>query len=549
MTLAEALAAELGRPDAVSDGESVLDQHSRDVSYHPPRRPDAVVFADSVETVTAVLAFADRERVPVVPFGAATSLEGHVIPVRGGISLDLTRMNRILAVEAGDLTAVVQPGVTRLQLNERLGSEGLQFPVDPGADATLGGMAATNASGTTTVRYGGMRAHVLALQVVLAGGRVIRTGSRARKSSAGYDLTSLFVGSEGTLGVITELTLRVHGIPEQAVALRIPFPDLDAACAAAVALVGAGVAVERLELIDGPTLAAVNVYKGTSFDEAPSLFVSLTGSEAGVAGDVEAARELAEGCGATAFQAERDPTARSRLWSARHQVLFALVAASPGREHLSTDVCVPVSLLPEAIRQAREAIDESGLAASVVAHAGDGNYHVLFMLDPADGSELERARALNAAIVEWALGARRHLHGRARDRHGQARLPGARARRPAAAHARSEGAPRPARDHEPGQGGRTRRRRLSLSSRRLGEFVAVSHSSGSAALGGESQAERDQDGADDRVDRAAHCGAAEDVARLRDDDGVSAQPEQRHGREEQPERKQRSERLAAELRQ
>jgi D-lactate dehydrogenase (cytochrome) len=400
VSLADAL-AEVLDAGRVADGESALDQHAADLSYHPPHRPDAVVFPESTEEVARVLAFADRERVPVVPFGAATSLEGHVIPVAGGVSLDLGRMNRILAVEPADLMAVVEPGVTRLALNERLGRDGLQFPVDPGADATLGGMAATNASGTTTVRYGGMRAHVLALEVVLAGGGVIRTGSRARKSSAGYDLTSLFVGSEGTLGVITELALRVHGIPEHAVAIRIAFPDLDAACRAAVAIVGAGVSATRLELLDAETLRAVNAYKGTSYEEAPSLFVELSGSDQGVAGDLEAARELAED--ATAFQAERDPTARSRLWEARHHVLFALVAASPGKEHLSTDVCVPVSHLPDAVRHARAEIDRQGLTGTVVAHAGDGNYHVLFMLDPADPSELERARALNAAIVEWAL--------------------------------------------------------------------------------------------------------------------------------------------------
>jgi D-lactate dehydrogenase (cytochrome) len=400
VSLADAL-AEVLDAGRVADGESALDQHAADLSYHPPHRPDAVVFPETTEEVARVLAFADRERIPVVPFGAATSLEGHVIPVAGGISLDLGRLNRILSVEPADLTAVVEPGVTRLALNERLGRDGLQFPVDPGADATLGGMAATNASGTTTVRYGGMRAHVLALEVVLAGGGVIRTGSRARKSSAGYDLTSLFVGSEGTLGVITELALRVHGIPEHAVAIRIAFPDLDAACRAAVAIVGAGVSATRLELLDAETLRAVNAYKGTSYEEAPSLFVELSGSDQGVAGDLEAARELAED--ATAFQAERDPTARSRLWEARHHVLFALVAASPGKEHLSTDVCVPVSHLPDAVRHARAEIDRQGLTGTVVAHAGDGNYHVLFMLDPADPSELERARALNAAIVEWAL--------------------------------------------------------------------------------------------------------------------------------------------------
>ncbi|MFN2471707.1 MAG: FAD-binding oxidoreductase [Gaiellaceae bacterium] len=401
MDLRAALVEALGSEDRIATGESVLDQHAADLTYHPAHRPDAVVFAESREDVTQVLVLAQRERVPVVPFGAATSLEGHVIPVAGGISLDLTRLNRIEAVDAGDLTATVQAGVTRVQLNERLSRDGLQFSVDPGADATLGGMAATNASGTTTVRYGGMRAHVLALEVVLADGGVIRTGSRARKSSAGYDLTSLFVGSEGTLGVITELTVRVHGIPEHALAIRVAFPDLDAACETAVALVGAGVPVERLELLDGRTMAAVNAFKGTAYDEAPSLFVELAGTEAGIAGDLEATRELAEA--ATAFQVERDPTARARLWEARHHVFFALVAASPGRQRMTTDVCVPVSQLPDALRHARAAIEKRGLEAGIIAHAGDGNYHIGFMLDPADPSALERARSLNGEIVQWAL--------------------------------------------------------------------------------------------------------------------------------------------------
>ena len=401
MSLRAALADVLGDPTFVADGDSVLDQHAGDLTYHPPHRPDAVVSPTAAEQVMRILAFAERERVPVVPSAARTSLEGHVIPVQGGIALDLTGLNRIVAVEPGDLSATVEAGVTRLQLNDRLGREGLVFPVDPGADATLGGMAATNASGTATVRYGGMRAHVLALEVVLAGGRIVRTGSRARKSSAGYDLTSLFIGSEGTLGVITELTLRVHGIREHVVTVRAAFGDLDAACAAAVALVGAGVGVERLELLDAPTMRAVNAYKRKAYDEAPSLFLELGGTEAGVDSDLAAAQELLEDC--KAFQVERDPTARTRLWEARHHVLFALVAASPGRRHMSTDVCVPVSRLPDAIRQARRSIDERGLEAAIVAHAGDGNYHVLFMLDPAEPSELERARSLNAELVEWAL--------------------------------------------------------------------------------------------------------------------------------------------------
>jgi D-lactate dehydrogenase (cytochrome) len=385
----------------VATGDSVLDQHAGDLTYHHPHRPDAVVFPESTEDVARLLEWADRERVPVVPYGAGTSLEGHVIPVDGGVSLDTSRLNRILAVEPADLTAVVQPGVTRLSLNQRLGGDGLQFPVDPGADASLGGMAATNASGTTTVRYGGMRAHVLALEVVLPGGRVIRTGSRARKSSAGYDLNALFVGSEGTLGVITELALRVHGIPEHAVAARIAFASLEDACSTAVAAAGAGLTVTRLELLDAGTMRAVNAFNGTSLDEAPSLFVELAGAPAAVESDLEALVELA--ADATAFEAERDPTARTRLWHARHNAFHAAVAEAPGRVHYATDVCVPVSHLPAALAHARAELDRAGVPSGVVAHAGDGNYHVLFMLDPDDPSELERARALNGAIVDWAL--------------------------------------------------------------------------------------------------------------------------------------------------
>src|SRR5438128_1849016 len=244
----------------VSDAESALEQHAADLSYHPPRRPDVVVFPESTQEVSAVLAYAERAGVPVVPYGAGTSLEGHVIPLDGGISLDLTRMNAILALRPGDLTATVQPGVTRSQLEAAAGPHGLWFPVDPGADATLGGMAATNASGTTSVRYGGMRAHVLALEVALAGGRVVRTGTRAVKSSAGYNLTSLFIGSEGTLGVITELTLRLYGIPEYVVAARAAFPDVESACRAAAAIIGTGVLVTRCELVDAESIRTMNEF-------------------------------------------------------------------------------------------------------------------------------------------------------------------------------------------------------------------------------------------------------------------------------------------------
>jgi D-lactate dehydrogenase (cytochrome) len=401
------LRAELLRvvPDErrVTTSPSVLDQHGQDPSYHAHRLPDVVVYPETTEEVSRVLAWANGAAVPVVAFGAGTSLEGHVIPLAGGISLDLTRMDRVLEIRPEDLTARVQAGVMRSALAAAAGGHGLLFPVDPGADASLGGMAATNASGTTTVRYGGMRANVLALEVVLADGSVLRTGSRAAKTSAGYNLTSLFVGSEGTLGVITELVLRLYGIPEHVVTLRAAFPDLDAACRAAVALAGSGVTVTRLELLDAATVRAVNAYKATSYPEAPSLFVEFGGSEAGVAGDLEATREIVDDEGCTAFESQRDAAGRARLWEARHHVLFALVHGSPGKLHKSTDACVPISELPGAVRHARKAVERLGLDATIVAHAGDGNYHVLFMLDPADPGEREAAERLNGEIVEYAL--------------------------------------------------------------------------------------------------------------------------------------------------
>jgi D-lactate dehydrogenase (cytochrome) len=380
----------------VSVVESVLEQHGADLSYHEPHRPDVVVYPESTEEVSAVLAYANGAGVPVVPFGAGTSLEGHVIPLRGGISLDLTRLRSIVAVRPADLTATVQAGVTRSQLEAAVGPHGLWFPVDPGADATLGGMAATNASGTTTVRYGGMRAHVLALEVVLADGRIVRTGSRAVKTSAGYNLTELFIGSEGTLGVITELTLRLHPIPDDIVVARAAFPSVEAACRAAAAIIGAGIRVTRCELLDAVTIGALNAYKGTSFLESPYLFLELSG-------EVESVRELAEDEGATAFESERDPTARSRIWDARHNALHASLALAPGSKAMTTDVAVPVSELAAAIEHARTLLDASGLRGGIVGHVGDGNFHVAFLLDPSDEESLARAEALNGALVEDAL--------------------------------------------------------------------------------------------------------------------------------------------------
>jgi D-lactate dehydrogenase (cytochrome) len=387
----------------VSDGASVLEGHSADLTYHAGRMPDVVVFPTSTEEVAAVLAHADQERIPVVPYGAGSSLEGHVIPVAGGIVLDLTRLDRIVDVRPADLQATVQAGVPRSALNAAAGAHGLQFPVDPGADATLGGMAATNASGTTTVRYGGMRAQVLALEVVLANGTVIRPGSRAVKTSAGYDLRGLFVGSEGTLGVITELTLRLYGIPEHTVAVRASFPDLGAACRAAVAMIGSGVMVTRVELLDAETIAAVNGHMDTAYNEAPSLFIEFGGTEAGVAGDLDATREIAGWEGSESFEFETQQEGRARLWSERHNSFFALAARSPGKDSMSTDVAVPLSELPAAVEFARARVAALRLDAVIIGHVGDGNFHVALSIDPADPTDLAQAKALNDELVAFAL--------------------------------------------------------------------------------------------------------------------------------------------------
>jgi D-lactate dehydrogenase (cytochrome) len=401
--LRAALAEAIGDETRVSTGESERDLHAEDITFHTPRRPDVVVYARTTAEVSAVLALAEERRVPVTPFGAGTSLEGHVIPVAGGISLDLTRMDRILAIAPENLTATVEPGVTRSALERAAGEHGLFFPVDPGADATLGGMAATNAAGTTTVRYGKMRANVLALEAVLAGGRVVRAGSVAPKTSAGYDLLGLLIGSEGTLGVITELTLRLYGIPEHAVVLRLAFPDVAVAARAAVAMVAAGAGATRVELVDGWTIAAINAHEGTDLPAVATLFVEAAGTEQAVLSDLELVRAIAEGEGATDVVAERDPTARSRLWAARHAAAYAAAAAAPSKLPRATDVCVPLSELAGAVALARAEVDRRGLVAGIVGHAGDGNVHVALHLDPDDPAELAEADALVEALVADAL--------------------------------------------------------------------------------------------------------------------------------------------------
>jgi D-lactate dehydrogenase (cytochrome) len=312
-------------------------------------------------------------------------------------------MDTILDVSPADLTATVQPGVTRTALERAAAAHGLFFPVDPGADATLGGMAATNAAGTTTVRYGKMRANVLALEAVLAGGRIVRAGSRAPKTSAGYDLLGLLIGSEGTLGVITELTLRLQGIPEQAVVLRLSFPDIESACRAATTIVAAGAGVTRVELLDGWTIAALNEHRATDLPVGPSLFVEASGSAGTVTSDLELVTAIAESEGSLEIVAERDPTARSRLWAARHASAYAVAAAAPGKGHRSTDVCVPLSELAGAVSFARAELDRLGLVAGIVGHAGDGNVHLSLMVDPDDEAELHASDELIEALVRDAL--------------------------------------------------------------------------------------------------------------------------------------------------
>lgn len=389
--------------DRVVTSPSVLEHHGRDESPLPSAAPDAVVFASSTDDVASVLAICDRHRVPVIPFGAGTSLEGHVLASSGGISLDLTRMNGIIAVRADDMDATVQAGVTKSALNERLAREGLFFPVDPGADATIGGMAATGASGTTTVRYGAMRTNVLALKVVLADGRVIDTARRARKSSAGYDLTRLFVGSEGTLGVITEVTLRVYGIPEEISGAVCQFPDMENAVRAVVATLQFGIPVARIEFVDEFAIAALNSYAGLSYPVAPLLLLEFHGSRSDVIEQSRAVEEIVSEHGAMDFRAALDNQERARLWRARHDSFYASLSLRPGARAITTDVCVPLSRLPECILATKEDIAGLGLTTTIVGHVGDGNFHVMVLVDPDDADEMARAEQMNHRLVERAL--------------------------------------------------------------------------------------------------------------------------------------------------
>ena len=404
MDLVTELRRILPEEDAVlADGKD-FERHGDSVfTYHDPRPPDAVVYPKSRDEVVEVLRFCNERGVPVVPFGQGSSLEGQTIPRSGGVSLDLARMDEILEVRPDDFVTRVQPGVTHEALNARLKEHGLFFPVDPGWDASIGGMVATNASGTNAVRYGAMRDQVLGLEVVLADGTVFGTGGMAMKSSAGYNLTGLFVGSEGTLGVFTEVILRLYPIPEHVLAARAVFPDIERAGRAAVAMIRSGMQVGRCELVDARTIGAVNAYKGTEYAPSPTLFLEFSGSGAAVERDVAQARALCEAEGASNFDFEVDDAGRERLWEARHEAALAIKELDPDRRPMTTDVCVPISELPAALRHARDAIASRDLDGAILGHVGDGNYHSVFPVDPEDAEELERAEAVNAEIVAYAL--------------------------------------------------------------------------------------------------------------------------------------------------
>ena len=403
MDLLPDLAGVLPDDRIVTDARE-LERHGGGIfTYHAARPPDAVVCPESRDEVAEVLRFANDRGIPVVPFGEGSSLEAHTIPVRGGISLDLGRMDAIIEVRPDDFVARVQPGVTHERLNAKLKEHGLFFPVDPGWDAALGGMAGTNASGTNAVRYGVMRDQVLDLEVVLADGTVMRTGGMAMKSSAGYNLTGLFVGSEGTLGVFTELTLRLYPVPEKVLAARAIFPGIEEAGRAAVAMIRSGMRVGRVELVDARTVEAVNAYKGTDYAVAPALFLEFSGSEVGVEGDVARARAISEAEGCGGFQFEADEAARERLWEARHEAGLAITRLNPDKKPMTTDVCVPISDLPDALSHARETIAEHGFDGAILGHVGDGNYHAVFPVDVEDEEEMGRAERVSGRIVRYAL--------------------------------------------------------------------------------------------------------------------------------------------------
>ncbi|WP_299138282.1 FAD-linked oxidase C-terminal domain-containing protein [uncultured Tateyamaria sp.] len=389
--------------DRFHTGQAIRDQHAHTTTWLTPQPPDAVVFPMSTQEVSDIVKVCATHRVPVIPYGTGTSLEGHVNAPAGGVCVDMTSMDKIIAVNAEDLDCVVQPGVTREQLNTYLRDRGLFFPIDPGANASLGGMASTRASGTNAVRYGTMKDNVIALEAVMADGRVIRTAQRAKKSSAGYDLTRLLVGSEGTLGLITEVTLKLHGIPEAIHAARMSFPSIDAACQAVMTTIQYGIPVARIELMDELNIKAANAYAGLDLPETPLLLLEFHGSDSAVVEHAEMFGSIAEDVGGFDFQATGSTEERNKLWQARHDLYWATMSLRPGAQGVATDVCVPISRLAEAVTGAQAKAAELNLLSPIVGHVGDGNFHSLVLLDMEDADEVARTEEFTAYLAEEAI--------------------------------------------------------------------------------------------------------------------------------------------------
>ena len=380
-----------------------IESHAQDESFHPPAPPDAVAFPESNEEVAAVVRICARHRVPIVPFGAGTAVEGHVQATYGGISLDLARMDRILEIQTDDLDCHVQAGIRRVALNEELEKHGLWLPIDPGADASVGGMAATGASGTTTVRYGTIRENILGLTCVLADGRIIETGGRARKSSAGYDLTKLMLGSEGTLGVITDARLKLHPLPEAISVATCAFPSVEECVETVIEILQSGVPVARCELLDEASVRAVSAYSRLSYEPAPLLFLEFHGTPNSVAEQASRSGEIAAEHGGGDFQWALEREKREELWRARHHAYYAIKAVRPGSYGWVSDTCVPISQLAACIGDALRDIDEANLVAPILGHVGDGHFHAIFLVDPDDAEEMSRARSANDRMIERTL--------------------------------------------------------------------------------------------------------------------------------------------------
>ena len=389
--------------DRLATAEAQRTSHGQDEGWHPVEAPDAVAFAQSTEEVAAIVKICHAAGTPVIPYGAGTSIEGQVHAARGGVCVDLGGMNEVLAVHAEDLDCTVQPGVRRKQLNDYLRDTGLFFPVDPGADASIGGMTGTRASGTNAVRYGTMRENVMSLTVVLPNGEVIRTAHRARKSAAGYDLTRLFVGSEGTLGIITEITLRLYGIPENISAAVVPFDSVEGAVDTVIWTIQSGIPIARIELLDDVQIDAINKYSKTDFPLKPHLFMEFHGTDAGVAEQVAMARAYGMDFGAGEFQWSDQLEDRNHLWQARHDVAYACKALRPGCDIWATDVCVPISRLAECIAETRKDLEDASVPAPISGHVGDGNFHLCFVLDPNNPAEFNEAEAINDRLIRRAL--------------------------------------------------------------------------------------------------------------------------------------------------